>query len=418
MTNPVAAGNMNAGTVLHTTVGAMCDRFGGAVQTGPFGSQLHSSDYSDEGIPVVMPQDMVDGQISCDKIARVPDAHVRRLDRHQLQIGDIVFSRRGDVGRFAVVSPSEQGWLCGTGSIRIRLNCPDIDVGYLRRFLQQEAIGNWLLHNAKGVTMPNLNTEIIRSLPFVYRPLDDQRRIATILDHADDLRRKRREAIKRLNRLKRSMLNQLLGEAGTATTITCLSELVDEFRYGTSEKATGAGHPVLRIPNVIGDRITVDDLKYVTLGAAELERLRLREGDLLFVRTNGNPAYVGRSAVVKASLGGEIGFSSEDFVYASYLIRARLKPDLADPTYLQTYLGGPAGRKAALERAKTSAGQFNINIEGLGAIPVELPPIGLQRRFSAQARTVDMLLSAHDMHFAKLDALFSSLQYRAFRGEL
>ena len=71
-----------------------------------------------------------------------------------------------------------------------------------------------------------------------------------------------------------------------------------------------------------------------------------------------------------------------------------------------------------MERAKTSAGQFNINIEGLGAIPVELPAIELQRRFADQARSIDISLSTQGMHLAKLDALFASLQHRAFQGEL
>src|SRR5205814_1124299 len=86
-----------------TTVGWVCDHFGGDVQTGPFGSQLHASDYVDDGIPIVMPQDMDDGRIVIRKIARVEQSHVVRLDRHIVRKGDIVFSRRGGVARFAVV---------------------------------------------------------------------------------------------------------------------------------------------------------------------------------------------------------------------------------------------------------------------------------------------------------------------------
>jgi type I restriction enzyme, S subunit len=116
-----------------TTVGRVCDQFGGEVQTGPFGSQLHASDYVDEGTPVVMPQGMQDGRIVCDRIARVGPKHVSQLKRHTLQVGDVIYSRRGDVTRFAVVSETEAGWLCGTGSIRIRLNSRDIDIRYVRR---------------------------------------------------------------------------------------------------------------------------------------------------------------------------------------------------------------------------------------------------------------------------------------------
>ena len=81
------------------------------IQTGPFGSQLHQSDYSIEGIPVVMPKDLVNGHISEASIARVSEAHVQRLTRHKIEIGDILYSRRGDVGRCAFATEKETGWL-------------------------------------------------------------------------------------------------------------------------------------------------------------------------------------------------------------------------------------------------------------------------------------------------------------------
>ena len=115
-----------------------------------------------------MPRDLIGGRIVCDKIARVGMKHVQRLKRHVLEVGDSVFSRRGDLSRFAVVTPDESGWLCVTGCIRIRLNCPDVEIGYSRRYLEQESVGKWLLHQAKGITMPNLKTTIVRDLPFVY----------------------------------------------------------------------------------------------------------------------------------------------------------------------------------------------------------------------------------------------------------
>ncbi len=98
-------------------------------------------------------------------------------------------------------------------------------------------------------------------------PLDEQRRIAAILDQADDLRRKRRKALDRLEALKRSMLEASLGDATREARSMNLGDLVSEFRYGTSEKSSEDGRPVLRIPNVIGNAITIDDLKYVMLNA-------------------------------------------------------------------------------------------------------------------------------------------------------
>ena len=85
------------------------------IQTGPFGSQLHQSDYSERGFPVVMPKDLIDGRISEESIARVSKEHVERLKRHKIESGDILYSRRGDVGRCAFTTEREKDWLCGTG---------------------------------------------------------------------------------------------------------------------------------------------------------------------------------------------------------------------------------------------------------------------------------------------------------------
>ena len=92
------------------------------IQTGPFGSQLHQSDYSDEGIPVVMPKDLVNGHVSEDSIARVSMSHVDRLSRYKIEDGDILYSRRGDVGRCAFATEVEQGWLCGTGCLCVTID--------------------------------------------------------------------------------------------------------------------------------------------------------------------------------------------------------------------------------------------------------------------------------------------------------
>ena len=102
----------------NTTLGAISV----SIQTGPFGSQLHQSDYSENGIPVVMPKDLINGKISTESIARVDESHVERLSRHKVSAGDILYSRRGDVGRCAFVSENEANWLCGTGCLRVTID--------------------------------------------------------------------------------------------------------------------------------------------------------------------------------------------------------------------------------------------------------------------------------------------------------
>jgi type I restriction enzyme S subunit len=117
------------------TLGQLCDDGGGEVKTGPFGSQLHQSDYSDHGTPVVMPKDIILGRVSEDGIARVGADHVERLAHHRLRVGDIVYGRRGDIGRCALVTETEAGWLCGTGCLRVTLGEAEVDPQFLFYFV-------------------------------------------------------------------------------------------------------------------------------------------------------------------------------------------------------------------------------------------------------------------------------------------
>lgn len=180
------------------TLNDICDKANGHIQTGPFGSQLHQSDYSETGTPVVMPKDIIDGTIKEEDIARVSDSHVQRLSRHRVQLGDILFSRRGDVGRCALVREREIGWLCGTGCLRVTVDSGIADSKYIFYYLQQPASIDWIVKHAIGATMLNLNTGILGNVPIVFPDLPTQRRIASILSAYDDLIENNRRQIKLL----------------------------------------------------------------------------------------------------------------------------------------------------------------------------------------------------------------------------
>ncbi len=170
-----------------TTLGAICSVQGGAIQTGPFGSQLHTSDYKEFGIPVVMPTHIGDGGIAADGIARIDQEDVERLKQHRLQLDDIVFSRRGDVTKNALVRSRETGWLCGTGCLKVRLGKQSIaDAKFISYCLRLPETKDWLIRHAVGATMPNLNTGILSAVPITLPPLEVQLEIAAALGSLDD----------------------------------------------------------------------------------------------------------------------------------------------------------------------------------------------------------------------------------------
>ena len=169
-----------------------------SIQTGPFGSQLHQYDYSEKGTPVVMPKDLVRGKISEQSIARVEKEHVERLRRHIIQKNDILYSRRGDVGRCAFATENEKGWLCGTGCLRVTIDETKANAKFIFYQLQQSSVIGWVEKHAVGATMLNLNTTILSSVPLVLPSIKVQNTIADILSAYDDLIENNQKQIKLL----------------------------------------------------------------------------------------------------------------------------------------------------------------------------------------------------------------------------
>lgn len=169
-----------------------------SIQTGPFGSQLHQSDYSEAGTPVVMPKDLVNGRISEESIARVRQEHVNRLSRHKIEVGDILYSRRGDVGRCAFTTEREKGWLCGTGCLRVTIDKEQAEPQFVFYQLQKAETVGWVVNHAVGSTMLNLNTTILSAIPLELPDIKTQGKIIGILSAYDDLIENNQKQIKLL----------------------------------------------------------------------------------------------------------------------------------------------------------------------------------------------------------------------------
>ena len=181
-----------------STLGVICQEGGGDIQTGPFGSQLHASDYVLSGIPSIMPANIKEGRVSEEGIARISEADATRLSKYLTKAGDIVYSRRGDVERCALIRKREEGWLCGTGCLRVRPGSGVVDPDFCSHFLSHPETKEWISRHAVGATMPNLNTQILSALPVLLPSLQEQKAIAHILGTLDDkieLNRKTNETL-------------------------------------------------------------------------------------------------------------------------------------------------------------------------------------------------------------------------------
>lgn len=197
------------------------------IQTGPFGSQLHSDEYVSDATPVVNPSNMIDGQIRPDPSVTVTEEVVHRLAHQKLVAGDIVVGRRGEMGRCAVVQQSQEGWLCGTGSLRLQLTVSAIP-DFIWRYLTTDLIKQYLSLQSVGSTMDNLNTEILARVPVPVPNVAEQSAICqALLEQLEALNTLEAEATKGV---------RFLQERRTALISAAVTGQIDVRGWGVAQR--------------------------------------------------------------------------------------------------------------------------------------------------------------------------------------
>jgi type I restriction enzyme S subunit len=392
------------------------------VRVAEIADQIRGVTYSKEdaskeagpaSVPVLRAGNIADNGLVYDDLVHVAAACVS--EQQMLRENDVLVATSSGslsvVGKAAQVRESFQG---SFGAFcKVLRPHPSVHPIYFGYFFQTPQYRRRVSELAAGANINNLRNEHLDDFEIPLPPLSEQRRIAAILDEADALRRKRREALGLLDALLRSAFLEMFGDPVTnprGWETVELRHVVVDSQYGTAEKANtdGVGLPVLRMNNLGYDgRWDLTDLKHCDIADADLDKFTVRPGDLLFNRTN-SPELVGKTGVWKLD---------KPFAFAGYLIRIRFDESRVLPDYVSGYLNSAAGKRYLLERAKPSNNMSNFNATMFGEIPVQVPPLVLQRKF------VD-LVGAVEGERGRLrdgvdagDALFGALLHRAFSGD-
>lgn len=356
-----------------------------------------------------------------------------KVSSFRLSPGDLIISRsntRSRVG-FAGIYSGVPSWCAYPDLlVRLRVNERMALTEYIEAFLLSPTGREYFQSTARGTSgsMVKINRSIIEQLEVLLPPLSEQRKIAAILSSVDEAIEKTQAVIDQVQVVKRGLMQELLttglpgrhktfkqteiGRIPEGWEVKRLGDISLEMRYGSSAKCTtdSSGDPVLRIPNVVQGFIDDGVLKYATLPASERERYLLRPGDLLFVRTNGNPSYVGRCAIMDGRDGA--------WLFASYLIRVRIDSQHAIPAFIHlSCMSGPT-RDAMSGSIRTSAGNYNINTHGIASAILGVPPLEEQRELVNIASSIDARLTSEQQKMAGLQSLKSALQSLLLTGEL
>ncbi len=287
--------------------------------------------------------------------------------------GDILISVRAPVGPTNV---AKEHCAIGRGLAAVR---PHIQPRYVEYWLKRSE--QTLAAQGTGTTFSAITKKVLNSHDVPVAPLPEQERIVekveTLFAELDKGEEALREVQKLLARYRQSVLKaavtgELTGKGLAGWTSVVLGELLEDIRYGTAKKCRpdAEGTAVLRIPNVVGGGMDLSNLKFTELTDQELEKLSLREGDILVVRSNGSANLVGRSAIVTQDAVG--------MAYAGYLIRLRLDPKRILSAFLHIVLKSPTVRARIERQAKSTSGVHNLNSTEVKAIAFDLPGLDTQ----------------------------------------
>lgn len=379
--------------------------------------------------PILRMTNQVEGRIVARDL-QFADIGRDDVEKFRLLPGDLLFNRTNSfdlVGRTAIFE-LDGDFVFASYLIRLRTLQDRLNPHFLNFYLNAGETQRRLKSIAtRAVSQSNISATRLKAFSILVPPLHEQCQIAAVLSAVQRAIERQERLIAVTAELKKALMHKLftegtrdepqkqteIGPVPESWEVVPLKQLTQSFQYGTSVKCgyDVKGSPVLRIPNVVGGHLDVSDLKFGNPKKNELETVRLRPADLLFVRTNGVRENAGRCSMYRGELG-------ECCYFASYLIRARLHDGLI-PEFLEEFTRTEIGvRLLAGRAARTADGKFNINTGTLETLLVPKPDVGEQKVIANALALVDRKARNHEASKGNLEAMFRTLLHQLMTAQI
>lgn len=317
-------------------------------------------------------------EVNSPKIRRwgSPDGVGENSDVRHFEPGDVILARRGIEQR--KVGMAEFRGVASGHALVFRAQPEIMLPEFLPYFLLSDVFMTRALEFSAGSLSKTVNLGALMKQEFALPPLHEQARIQRLTHAVDEALHALRTAHAAADLTEVALVEDLIS---SATKKVPVERFLEDISYGCSTKANneGRGLPILRIPNVLRGELDLEDLQWIELDALENERFSVRPGDVLLVRTNGNPDYVGRSVVVPDAV--------DEMLFASYLLRLRTRSSLL-PEYLSAMLNAPSTRRRLRGSVRSSAGNYNINTSGIREQIIPMCSIDEQEQLVSQLREI------------------------------
>lgn len=329
--------------------------------------------------------------------------------KYRFDSGDVLYSKiRPNLNKVARV---DFNGLCSADMYALAAHPASISSAYLEHLLRSPLFVSYATNLSGRANIPKVNREQLMRFRFNLPPLDEQRRIAAILDHADALRVMRRRSVEALTELTDAAFVDCFGHMPEPSTL--LNDIATVSSGITKgRRTTDATSPVpyLAVANVQAGRLELRSVKTIDATSSEIERYRLKFGDLVLTE-GGDPDKLGRGTVWRDEL--------PLCLHQNHIFRVRIQDSSSlHPDYLSAFISSNQSRSYFLKSAKQTTGIASINMTQLKALPIHVPTAEAQSRYLDLVQSINAQRATVVASASVFDHLLRSLQSRAFRGEL
>ena len=362
------------------------------------GYAFKPEDWHDDGLPIVRIQNLTDSSKPINLTTRVVP------DKFRVRRGELLVSWSATLGVFVWDRTDEA--LVNQHIFRV-VPSSKVDQDFLRHMLEGALVS--MERHLHGATMRHVNRGEFLSTEIPLPTMPEQRRIAAILDRANDLRAKRRQVLAHLDTLTQSIFHGMFDKHSIEVSLGSVIQSGPSNGLYRPRSDYGSGTPILRIDSFDKGAVHQADWKRVRITEQELKRFGLTVGDGVINRVNAL-SHLGKSALIESL--------QEPAIYESNMMRIRLDTERVMPMFVNAWIQTPSARGQVLARAKKAINQASINQTDVIEMSMPLPPLERQNEFAERVNSVNAHRAVVLAVRAADDEFFASLQSRAFRGEL
>lgn len=365
-------------------------------------------------VPVLRANNITDNGLVFEDLVFVPTERVsekQRIRRHDV----VIAASSGSIDVVGKAASALTDFEGGFGAFcKVLRPNSKVDPSYFSHFFKTRHYRSRVSALAEGANINNLRNEHLDNLEIPLPPIAQQKRIAAILDKADELRSLRRRALEQLDAIAQSIFLEMFGESLEQPKNSQISSLGSHLLFLTSggrgwaKFYSNKGNRFIRSLDVQMNYISNEEPVYVVPpDNAEARRTKVARGDVLLTITG---SRIGRVAPVPNSL--------TDAFISQHVAILRPDPAFIDPVFLSFFLSMESGGQKQIAKAQYGQTKPGLNFEQINGFKIPIPPLSFQQGFTKRIDSVERLKSTHRKALSQLDALFASLQHRAFRGKL